>query len=417
MQASILSVGTELLFGQTINTNAAYLSDQLNRMGIDVMYHFTVGDNPGRLREILNEALLKTALVVTTGGLGPTQDDLTKETVCVVMEDELVLNEDSLATIERFFHKVNRPMTENNVKQAYVPKRATVFQNTMGTAPGFALTKDAKTIACLPGPPREMAAMYQTSLAPYIEKLTGASIYYRMIRTYGIGESSLETALLDLIDGQTDPTIATYAMEGECYLRVTSKRDTLEEANKQVNFMVDQIISRIGPYIYSLNGQDLVEVVATELMNRKISISCAESCTGGLFAATLTRIPGISAIFDRGFVTYSNQAKIEELGVRPETLEQYGAVSQETAKEMVTGVFRATGSNLCISVTGIAGPDGGTEEKPVGLAYISIAYSKAAGEQQIVAKSKIVNNKSRDYNRNIFVLEMLSQILKLIKLV
>lgn len=407
MQASILSVGTELLFGQTINTNATFLSDQLNRMGIDVMYHFTVGDNPGRLQEILKEALLKTDLVITTGGLGPTQDDLTKETVCAVMEDELVLNEDSLASIELFFHKVNRPMTENNIKQAYLPKSATAFQNTMGTAPGFALTKGTKTIACLPGPPREMTAMFHTSLAPHIEKMTGSSIYYRMIRTYGIGESSLETALLDFIDGQTDPTIATYAMEGECYLRVTSKRDTLEDAKMQVDSMVDQIVSRIGPYIYSLNGQDLVEVVATELINRKMSISCAESCTGGLFAATLTRIPGISASFDRGFVTYSNQAKMDELGVLPKTLEKYGAVSLETAKEMAAGVHRATGSNLCIAVTGIAGPDGGTEEKPVGLVYISLLVTDETGKQHMYAEEKHIQRNHREKNRELTVLAML----------
>lgn len=414
MQASILSVGTELLFGQTVNTNAAFLSDRLNRMGIDVLYHFTVGDNPNRLEEILEEALKKTDLVITTGGLGPTQDDLTKEIVCHVMKDELVMNESVFAAIQQYFLKVNRPMSENNIKQAYVPKGALVFYNTMGTAPGFALTLGQKTVACLPGPPREMSAMFDASLAPYIEKKAGSSIFYRMIRTYGIGESALETALLDLIDTQTDPTIATYAMEGECYLRITSKRSSLEEAKKQVDAMVAQIDDRIGQYIYSVNGQNLVEVVAAKLKERGYHISCAESCTGGLFAAALTSVPGISSVFDRGFVTYSNQAKIEELGVLPETLEKYGAVSIETANEMARGVYKATGSNLCIAVTGIAGPDGGTEEKPVGLVYISIIYTDEAGEQQLVTKGKIIQNRLRDYNRNVFVLEMLSQILNLI---
>jgi len=410
MQASILSVGTELLFGQTVNTNAAFLSDRLNRMGIDVMYHFTVGDNPDRLEEILKEALEKTDLVITTGGLGPTQDDLTKEIVCHVMKDELVLNEPALLAIEQFFLKVNRPMTDNNLKQAYVPKNALVLHNTMGTAPGFALTIENKTVACLPGPPREMSAMFDASLAPYIEKMTGAHIFYRLIRTYGIGESALETALMDLIDAQTDPTIATYAMEGECYLRVTSKQNSMDQAIKQVDDMVNCIASRIGLYIYSMDGQNLVDVVASKLMENGFSLSCAESCTGGLFAATLTRVPGISSVFDRGFVTYSNQAKIDELGVHPQTLEKYGAVSRETATEMAKGVFHATGSNFCIAVTGIAGPDGGTDEKPVGLVYISLIFTDETGKQQIYEEEKHIQRNHREKNREITVLAMLHQV-------
>jgi nicotinamide-nucleotide amidase len=407
MQASIVSVGTELLFGQTINTNSAFLSERLNRMGIDVMYHFTVGDNPSRLEEILKEALLKTDLVITTGGLGPTQDDLTKEIVCQVMQDELVLNEPALLAIQQFFLKVNRPMTDNNLKQAYVPKSALVLQNEMGTAPGFALTRENKTIACLPGPPREMAAMFDSSLAPYIEKMTGSSIYYRMIRTYGIGESALETALMDLIDTQTDPTIATYAMEGECYLRVTSKRSSRQEAINSVDEMVKRIITRIGSYVYSLDGQNLVDVVASKLVEDGLTLSCAESCTGGLFAATLTRVPGISAVFDRGYVTYSNQAKMDELGVNAQTLEKYGAVSKETAIEMAMGVFRGTKSNICVSVTGIAGPDGGTLEKPVGLVHIALVYTDKEGRQRVTEVEKYIQRNHRDKNREITVLAML----------
>jgi len=414
MKASILSVGTELLFGQTLNTNSAFLSDRLNRMGIDVLYHFTVGDNPDRLEEILEEALRKTDLVITTGGLGPTQDDLTKETVCKVMKDELVLDEPALLAIQQFFLKVNRPMTENNVKQAYVPKKALILHNNMGTAPGFALTLEGKTVACLPGPPREMSAMFDESLAPYIQKMTGSTIYYRLVRTYGIGESALETTLLDLIDTQTDPTIATYAMEGECYLRVTSKRDTLEEAQQQVDFMVAEILARIGKYVYSIDGENLVDVVASKLIEHKMTISCAESCTGGLFAATLTRVPGISSVFDRCFVTYSNQAKIEELGVLPDTLEKYGAVSMETAKEMAQGVFRATQSNICIAVTGIAGPDGGTEEKPVGLVYISLILTDNTGKQQVYGEEKYIQRNHREKNRELTVLAMLHQVHRLL---
>jgi len=407
MQASILSVGTELLFGQIVNTNAAFLSERLNRMGIDVMYHFTVGDNPDRLAEILEEALKKSDLIITTGGLGPTQDDLTKEIVCQVMKDELVLDEPALLAIQQFFLKVNRPMTDNNLKQAYVPKSALVLHNQMGTAPGFVLAKNNKTVACLPGPPREMSAMFDSSLAPYLENMTGSTIFYRMVRTYGIGESALETALMDLIDTQTDPTIATYAMEGECYLRVTSKQSSMEEATRQVDDMIQQIKARIGPYIYSVDGQNLVDVVATKLMEKGLTISCAESCTGGLFATTLTRVPGISVVFDRGFVTYSNKAKIDELGVNPDTLEKYGAVSRETATEMAQGVFRATNSNFCIAVTGIAGPGGGTVEKPVGLVHITLIHIDKEGNQIILEEEKHIQRNHREKNREITVLAML----------
>ncbi len=412
MKASIVTVGTELLFGQIINTNAAYISDGLNRMGVDVMYHFTVGDNPSRLEEILEEALKRSDLVITTGGLGPTQDDMTKEIVCKVMKSSLILHQPSLQAIESFFAAVKRPMTENNRKQAMLPERAIVFQNGMGTAPGFALTCDNKTVACLPGPPREMTGMFEKSLVPFLEKQTDRVIYYQLIRTYGIGESSLETELLDLINGQTDPTIATYALEGESYLRVASKAESLEIAKRKVDGMTEKILSRIGQYVYSTKGQDLVEVVCEQLMQKNISISCAESCTGGLFASTLLKVPGMSAIFDRGFVTYSNQSKIEELGVLPSTIETYGAVSPETAKEMSQGVFRASGSNLCIAITGIAGPDGGSLEKPVGLVFISLIYTNQNGKSDYFQEKRIFKWNQREKNREAAVLAMLNMILQ-----
>ena len=415
MRASIVTVGTELLFGQIVNTNAAYLSKELNGLGIDVLYHFTVGDNPDRLEEILKEALERSDLVITTGGLGPTQDDMTKEIVCKVMHVALIPHQPSIQAIERFFADVNRPMTENNRKQGMIPEGAVVFQNQRGTAPGFALTCDDKTIACLPGPPREMKGMFENSMVPFLEKHTNGVIYYQLIRTYGIGESSLETALLDFINGQTDPTIATYAMEGESYLRVASKADTLEIAKRNVDDMTEKILSRIGQYVYSTKGQDLVEVVCEQLIQKNISISCAESCTGGLFASTLLKVPGMSAVFDRGFVTYSNQSKIEELGVSPSTIETHGAVSPETAKEMSEGVYRASGSHVCIAITGIAGPDGGTSEKPVGLAYISVEHTDQNHQHHhIISRFIAAQNKSREDIQKIFVLKMLAEINRII---
>ena len=351
MKSAILSVGTELLFGQITNTNTVYLSQQLNLLGFDVMYHHTVGDNPGRLEEMIEMIFKDCDLILTTGGLGPTQDDLTKEIVCRAMEDELVLHRETMDKLETYFKKQNRVMTENNKKQAYMPSRAVVFDNDAGTAPGFALEHQGKTIICMPGPPREMTRMFQRRVLPYLEKKSESTIVYRMIRTFGIGESMLETKLLPLIDGQTDPTLATYAKEGECCLRIASKRATKEEAAKAVDEMLEKVKALIGEYIYSCDDEDLVTVVARKLMEKKLTLSSAESCTGGMFAAAMTGISGISQVFDRSLVTYSNEAKMQELGVREETLKAHGAVSEETAREMAEGLHRVSGSDICISVT------------------------------------------------------------------
>jgi nicotinamide-nucleotide amidase len=409
MKSAILSVGTELLFGQITNTNSVFLSQQLNYLGIDVMYHYTVGDNPKRLAEMIRQAFTDCDLIITTGGLGPTQDDLTKEIAAEVLHDELVLHEDLLKNLEEYFRRINRVMTENNKKQAYLPKRAVVFDNDAGTAPGFALEEDGKTIICMPGPPREMTRMFERRVRPYLEAKSGSVIYYKMLRTFGIGESMLETELLEWIDGQTDPTLATYAKEGEACLRITSKRETLEEAKSAVDDMIEKVNAKVGQYVYSYDDEELYQVVGRKLIENNISLSSAESCTGGLFAQTMTEVPGISAVFDRGFITYSNKAKMEELGVSAKTLEKHGAVSEETAIEMAEGLKKVTGTRLCVSVTGIAGPDGGTEEKPVGLVYIC-----AILDDKRVSKEFRIRNISRKWNRNYTVLCMLDIINRLI---
>lgn len=405
MKATILSVGTELLFGQITNTNTVFLSQQLNLLGFDVMYHYTVGDNPQRLEEIIHMAFKDCDLVLTTGGLGPTQDDLTKEIACRVMEDQLVLHEPTMERLYSFFEKQNRQMTENNKKQAYMPSRAVVFKNNQGTAPGFALEKDGKYIICMPGPPREMTCMFQERVLPYLEEKSEGTIYYRMLRIFGIGESALETKLLPLINEQTDPTLATYAKEGECCLRIASKHQTKEEAKHAVDQVISQVQELIGPYIYSLDDEELVAVTAKKLLEKNLSISSAESCTGGMFAAALTGVSGISKIFDRSLVTYSNEAKMQELEVREETLKTCGAVSEETAREMAEGLYRASGSDICISVTGIAGPEGGSAEKPVGLVYIGAVY-----QEKTYCKKIQMRNVSRNWNRNYAVLSMLDLI-------
>ncbi len=409
MKSAILSVGTELLFGQITNTNSVFLSQHLNYLGVDVMYHYTVGDNPKRLAEMIHQAFTDCDLIITTGGLGPTQDDLTKEIAAEVLHDELVLHEDILKELEDYFKKINRVMTDNNKKQAYLPSRAVLFDNDAGTAPGFALEENGKIIICLPGPPREMTRMFERKVKPYLEEKSNSIIYYKMLRTFGIGESMLETELQKWIDGQTDPTLATYAKEGEACLRITSKRRTLEEAKAVVEDMVEKVNQKIGQYVYSYDDEELYQVVGKKLIDQSISVSSAESCTGGLFAQTMTEVAGISAVFDRGFITYSNQAKMEELGVKEETLEKFGAVSEETAIEMAEGLKSVTGSRLCISVTGIAGPDGGTEEKPVGLVYIC-----AILDDKRVTREFKIRNINRKWNRNYTLLCMLDIINRLV---
>ena len=412
MKTAILTVGTEILFGQIVNTNAAYLSRELNNLGFDVMYHYSVGDNPKRLLELIHLAFRDCDMIITTGGLGPTQDDLTKETIAKAMGERIVVSDMAMEALKSHYRKSERPMTENNLKQAYMPESAEVLPNDQGTAPGFWLEKDGKIIVSMPGPPREMTNMFSKEVMPRLRSLQDSVIHYRILRTFGLGESKMETVLLPLIDEQTDPTIATYAKEGECSLRIASKRATLQEAKKAVDDMSQRVMDIIGEYVYSQDNEDLKDVVGRLLISKNITVSCAESCTGGLFAGTLTDIPGISCVFDRGIVTYSNKAKMEELGVKEDTLETFGAVSSQTAAEMAQGLAEKTGSDLCISVTGIAGPDGGSLQKPVGTAYVGIRWK---GNTEIIKIQR--RNVNRKWNRNYAVLSMLYEIYKRISVI
>lgn len=411
LKSAILSVGTELLFGQITNTNTVYLSQKLNLLGIDVMYHETVGDNPGRVKEVMKRLLSEVDLIITTGGLGPTQDDLTKEMAAEVMGAELVLHEDAFENLKAMFMRLKREMTHNNVKQVYLPKPedGRVFPNNGGTAPGCCFKKNGKSIICLPGPPREMKKMFEESVFPYLSEMSSCVIHSRMLRFFGLGESALEDALEDLISDQTDPTLATYAKEGEVSLRITSKQETQTAAEAAVNRMIEKVTERAGDYIYSYDDEDLAAVVCKKLIEKNISVSCAESCTGGMFAATLIGYSGISDVFERGLVTYSNRAKMEELGVRESTLDAFGAVSCETAMEMTKGLKEKTGSRLCISVTGVAGPGGGTKEKPVGLVYIC-----ADLDGKTICNEYRMRVVTRNWNRNYSVMLMLNMVNKLL---
>ncbi len=373
MNAEILAVGTELLMGQIANTNAQYISSRLADLGINVYYHSVVGDNPNRLKQSLNLSLERSDFVIMTGGLGPTKDDLTKETVANVVNRELVIHNESLKSIEDFFAKINRSMAENNKKQAYFPVDSIIMKNDKGTAPGCIIEKNNKVIFMLPGPPFEMKNMFEQSVVPYLQSKSNEKIMSKHLRIFGIGESSLEEKLIDLIDGQNNPTIAPYAKMGEVSLRVSAKCYSAEKAESLIEPVVTEIKNRIGDFLYSTENENLDEVAAKLLMNSNTSISIAESCTGGLIAAKLTSISGISKVFDRSIVTYSNEAKMQSLGVKSETLKKYGAVSEETAKEMAVGIKNLSKSNMGLSVTGIAGPDGGTDEKPVGLVYVALA--------------------------------------------
>ena len=372
MKAEIITVGTEILLGDILNTNCRYLSRELAAMGIEMYYQITVGDNEERLLKTLEESLNRSDIVICTGGLGPTEDDITKEVCAKYFGYKLELHKPSLdAMIERFKH-MNRVPTKNNEKQAYFPKEAYILKNDNGTAPGCIMEKEGKMIVVLPGPPKEMESMFENYVKPYLSKLTDDVIESEVLRIIGVGESKVENDILDIIDSQTNPTIATYAKGYECTLRITAKAKSVEEAKELIKPMSDEMKRRFGQSLYATGETSIEEVVAKMLVENNLKIAVAESCTGGMVSASLINYPGISSVFMEGCVTYSNEAKMKSLGVKKETLDVYGAVSDKCAKEMACGVAARYNTNVGIATTGIAGPGGGTDEKPVGLVYFGI---------------------------------------------
>jgi nicotinamide-nucleotide amidase len=374
IKAEILAVGTELLMGQIANTNAQYISARLPDVGIGVYYHSVVGDNHERLKTALGLALSRSDLIIMTGGLGPTQDDLTKETVAEVLNRRLTPHQESLERLRSFFERLKRPMTENNLKQAQIPEGAIIIRNKNGTAPGCIIEENDKVVMMLPGPPSEMRPMFEETVIPYLEERSGSRIVSRFLRIFGIGESAMEEAIKDLIENQSNPTIAPYAKEGEIALRITARYPKDKTSEDIITPVEEEIRKRLGIKVYSSDNKGLDEVVADMLIKSCTTIAIAESCTGGLISARITEIPGISRVFNRGIISYSNQSKAEDLKVKQGTLEKFGAVSRETAIEMAAGVRNLSGTDLGLSVTGITGPDGGTPEKPVGLVYVALAY-------------------------------------------
>ena len=377
MVVELVSVGTELLLGNIVNTNTRYLAEKCALLGLSMYHQVVVGDNHDRLAEVVRTALGRSDVVIFTGGLGPTEDDITKEVCAEVMGLPLVEDAHTRQRIEEYFrNNIYKRITDNNWKQALVPLGARVLDNDNGTAPGLILEKNGKAAVLLPGPPNELYPLFEEQVSPYLQNLQPEVIRSQMVKICGIGESGVEERLLDLIDGQTNPTIATYAKTGEVHVRVTARAADEQEARKLVKPVVKEIKSRLGDCVYTTREDETLEMAVVRLLHKYgLTVATAESCTGGLIAGRLVNVPGVSDVFREGFVTYSNKAKRKYLDVGKGTLKKYGAVSEQTAKEMAIGGAFASDSDLCIAVTGIAGPDGGGEDKPVGLVYIA-AYMK-----------------------------------------
>lgn len=377
MTVELISVGTELLLGNIINTNAAFLAEQCAALGFSVYYQTVVGDNPKRLEETICLALERADIVMMTGGLGPTRDDLTKETAAKAAGLPLVEDEHTRARIQEFFYtRKTAVITENNWKQAMVPQGAIVVNNQNGTAPGLIIEIPKETglkrMILMPGPPNELHPMFQNDIYPYLNKLQPETIYSVTAKICGLGESFVETEISDLIEAQTNPTIAPYAKVNEVHLRMTAKAADNETADRMIAPLAEELKKRFGRHIYTFREEEaLEEVLVRMLKEQKMTIATAESCTGGLLAGRLVNVPGVSDVLHAGFVTYVNEAKKELIGVSEDSLEAYGAVSAAVAEEMAAGCANKAKTDVGVSVTGIAGPDGGTEEKPVGLVYVA----------------------------------------------
>lgn len=372
MKAEIIAVGTEILLGDIINTNAQYIARQLADMGILVYHQSVIGDNPKRLKEEYETAFKRSDIVIATGGLGPTKDDLTKETAGEYFNKKLILHKESLTKIEDYFKKMGKGINEGNRKQAYFPEGSIILPNAHGTAPGCIIDEGGKILIMLPGPPREMGPMFINQVVPYLSKYQDGILFSKVLRICGIGEGHMEEMIIDIINSQTNPTVAPYAKEGETILRITARAKDDDEAKALILPVEKMIRDRLGENIYGVDDDTIEAVTAKLLLNKKLTISTAESCTGGFIASKLINYPGISEVFMEGAVTYSNDAKMNRLGVKKETLERYGAVSSQIAEEMAIGIAKTSNTDIGLSVTGIAGPDGGTKEKPVGLVYVGL---------------------------------------------
>lgn len=373
MTAEIICVGTELLLGNIVNTNAVFLSEKLAYLGINCYFQTVVGDNRDRLLSVINTALSRADILIFSGGLGPTEDDLTKETVAEALGKKLIRDKWAEQEIADYFALRGRIPTDNNWKQADVIEGCEILYNKNGTAPGIFVSEGEKTVILLPGPPLELKSMFTDSVMPKLQQKCGQVFYSQTVKIVGPGESSVETQILDMLNTQENPTIAPYAKTGEVHLRVTARAKDEKEAREKTAPVVEELYRRFGNAVYTTDADETLEMALTKLLiKKKYTMTTAESCTGGMIAARMVNAPGVSAVLKSGFITYANEAKEELLGVPHDTLEKFGAVSRETAEEMAEGAVKAAHTDAAIAVTGIAGPDGGTKEKPVGLVYIGV---------------------------------------------
>ena len=380
MVVELVCVGTEILLGNIVNTNAAYLSEMCARLGLSMYHQSVVGDNEERMIEVISQAVNRSDVVILCGGLGPTQDDMTKEVAAKVMGKALYEDEHTKQCIIKMMQAFlqNHPeskITANNWKQALVPEGAIVLDNANGTAPGLIIEENGKIVILLPGPPNELIPMFENQVYPYLHAKQPEVICSSMVKVCGVGESLAEEMIRDLIDTQTNPTIATYAKTGEVHLRVTAKAETEEAAKELIAPMVAELQKRFGNTIYTTDEQvTLEESIVQQLAEKHLKVTTVECCTGGALAARIINVSGASDVIQEGFITYSDEAKMSLVGVQKATIDAYTAVSSQPAAEMAEGGVAHTGSDVAVSVTGLAGPGGGTEEKPVGLVYIGCCY-------------------------------------------
>lgn len=395
MIAEIITVGLEITTGSILNTNSKFLASKLLELGIDSYYHTTVDDNRDRLNEVLKIAVQRSDLIITTGGLGPTDDDLTKEVIAKSLNLKLLKSKHMEKNIKTMFDNFNKPMPPNNLKQSYIPEGAEFLNNAIGTAPGILIVKDNKKIILLPGPPKEMELMFNNEVVPIIHEYY--NIIKKSVNIIGIGESELEMKIKDLINKDPDITIATFAQEDEIEIKIIGRGQNKKLIDTKIKEIINIIDKRFHEYIYGFDNIPIEFIVFQMLKENNYKIGFCESCTGGLISSRFCRIPGASIVFDRGIVTYSNRAKIEEVGVKNETLEKYSAVSAETALEMARGLLELSNLDITLSVTGIAGPNGGTKNNPVGTVYICI-YSK---DKYIVKKYNFNGDREKIQNRTV----------------
>lgn len=407
MKAEIISVGTELILGTTLNTNTYYITQKLSEHGVDVLFHTSIVDDKKLLHDVINISLNRADLIIFTGGLGPTVDDLTKEVVAETLGLPLQLNLDLKKDIEDYFSKSNRTMPPNNIKQAYIPKESKFLKNEIGTAPGIYIEYNSKIIILLPGPPREMKTMLDNYAMPLIKEDNTTMV--KTINTIGIGESQLEMILRNINIENTNSTIATYAKEGRVDIKIVSSGKDSKKVESELLEIVSKIEEEILEFIYSYDDTPIEEIVYEKLRDKNMKIAFCESCTGGLISSRFTKIPGVSEVFDRGIVSYSNKSKVEELGVAESLINKYGAVSQEVALAMAEGLLKKSNVDIALSTTGIAGPTGDTENKPIGLVYIGIALK----DHSYVIESVFNGNRNSIQNRT--TLKAFDELRKLLK--